>query len=380
MPPPIRPDDNPNANKISPRPAIGGPPVAARPAQPARVGIGEPEVDHQAIKDAMPITPGDETVWEQYSPNGEPLLSGFASFLLHGLLLLVILVGFGWLFSGEKEVQLDDLEEVEIGNGEIGGGGGSVEGVGGAPGNLTRPEDQVKSIEEDKPNPTLPEDKDTTVKASKDDIPDPTQMVIEKMKKPEAKKLGPVLKDALEGIAGKGKGGSGQGGGEGTGVGTGRGSGQGPGTGRTNRRGARNLRWELTFGQSEARQYLQQTDAVGMYLVVPDRNGNPMKVADIRQRPAKLELVDVKALKRNWFTDDRQDSCNSVAESLGLEFVPAALLFFYPIEFEEALLKKELAHKGRKEEDIEYTKFAISFSGGKPNIRVMEQRPFAGRK
>jgi hypothetical protein len=327
------------------------------------------------------MVPGEETIWEKYAPNGEPFLSGLASFLIHIVLPVVLVILVGLLFSKSEPV-LDELEPVEIGNGEEGGGGGSTEGVdNNAPGNLSRPQDEVKSITEVKtPKATLPED-DLKVKASKqDELPDPTDLVMEKLKKPETKKLGPVLKDALEGIAGKGLGGSGQGGGEGTGVGKGRGSGVGDGTGRTNRRGRRNLRWELSFGQAEARQYMQQTEACGMILVVPDRNGNPMKVVDTHSKPARLELVDVKAMKKNWMTDDRQDSCKSVADELGLDFIPAALLFFYPIEFEEALLKKELAFKNRKEEDIEYTKFAIGFSGGKPTIRVLEQRPFAGRK
>jgi hypothetical protein len=383
--PPSRPDDNPNANKVSARPPIGGP-----PGKPVVAGggtaVAEPPKGANAGGGDSLLVPGDETHWERYSPNGEPIVSGFGSLMLHGFLLFMVLVGLSWLFSGGPQPDLEDLEPVEIGNGEDGGGGGSKEGVGGAPGNLTRPEDEIKKLEEDKtPKPMIPTEDDKIQKSKPEDI-DPTDIVMEKMKKPEAKKLGPVIKDAMEGMAGFGKGGTGQGGGEGTGQGTGRGSGTGPGTGRTNRRGARNLRWEISFGQSEARQYMQQTDAVGMVLVVPDKNGNPYRVADIHQKPAKLDLVDIKSLKdskgvqMNWMTDDRQDSCSSVADALALNFVPVALLFFYPTDFEEKLLRAELAYKGRKEEDIQATKFYVSFSGGKPTVRVMEQTPKPGRK
>src|SRR6185436_1916699 len=194
-------------------------------AKPIPVGVPAKggEVDPAAVQAALPMVPGDETIWERYSPNGEPILSGFASLLLHGLMFLIILVGIGWLFSKSEPV-LDELEPVEIGNGEEGGGGGSTEGVGTAPGNLSRPEDDQKSLVEDKtPKPMLPEE-DVKVTKSKDVPEDPTDIVIEKMKdKQVAKRLGPVIKDALEGIAGAGKGGSGMGGGEGTGVGRGRG-------------------------------------------------------------------------------------------------------------------------------------------------------------
>jgi hypothetical protein len=380
--PPSRPDEN-NSGNVSPRPPIGGPPPKAGAPLPAKALPAKPlpaKADTAAVTAALPMVPGDETVWEKYAPNGEPFLSSISSMLLHGLLLGIVLIGIGWLFSGPK-VELDELETVEIGNGEEGGGGGSTEGEGMAPGNLSRPQDDVKKLEEDKtPKPTLPEE-DLKVKATKDEIPDPQDLVMEKIKnKPEAKKLGPVLKDALEGLAGKGLGGSGQGGGEGTGFGKGKGSGVGDGTGRTNRRGRRQMRWELFWGNLDAHVYLQQTEAAGMWPVVVDRNGNPMRVIDYRQRPAKLELIDVKASKRNWFTDDKADSCANIASELGLDYVPAVVLFFYPIEFEEALLKKELAYAGRKEEDIQQTQFRIGFSGGKPTITVIKQVPFAGRK
>src|SRR5262245_53609004 len=348
MPPPSRPDDNnpANAGRVSPRPPIGGPPPKPGAPLPAKPAAAPPKADTAAVTAALPLVPGEETVWEKYSPNGEPALSGISSLLLHGLLLglLVFSAAIAGCWSGQK-VDLDELETVEIGNGEEGGGGGNPEGEGNAPGNLSRPQDDVKQLTEDKtPKPVLPEE-DLKVKASKpDEIPDPSDLVMEKLKnKQEAKKLGPVLKDALEGLAGKGLGGSGQGGGEGTGFGKGKGSGVGDGTGRMNRRGRRQMRWELFWGQLDARVYLQQTEAAGMWPVVIDRNGNPMKVVDYRQKPAKLELMDVKASKRNWFTDDKADSTTNIAAELGLDFVPVAVLFFYPIEFEEALLKKELA-------------------------------------
>lgn len=323
--------------------------------------------------------PPEENSWERYASNGEPIISSMASFLLHGLALLLVVVGLGWLFTS-SEPPIEELEPVLIGNGEEGGGGGHREGVEiGNPGNLTRPADEVTTLEQEKPTlEKVANDEEPKVQQSKaPTIPEValSEDLADKLKrKPAASNLGPVLKDALEGLAGKGLGGSGRGGGEGTGVGRGRGSGVGDGTGRTNRRGRRNLRWELSFGVSDARQYLQQTDACGMILAIPDKDGRLMTIRDIRQRPASPQYEDIKALNRNWFIDDRKESAESVAAELGLNVVPSVLVFFYPIEFENELLKKELAFRNKKEEEITYTKFAISFSGGKPVIRVVEQR------
>ncbi len=357
-----------SASQTEAKVAKGGPgPQSASP-------LGEIPPDESTLR-----LPGEESNWERYASNGEPIISGMASFLLHGLALLLVLVGLGWLFSS-SDPPVEELEPVLIGNGEEGGGGGHREGVEiGNPGNLTRPADEVTTLEQEKPMlEKVTNEEEPKVQQSKaPTIPEValSEDLAEKLKKkPAASNLGPVLKDALEGLAGKGLGGSGRGGGEGTGVGRGRGSGVGDGTGRTNRRGRRNLRWELTFGTSSAQQYLQQIDACGMILAIPDKNGRLMTIRDIRQRPASPQYEDIKALNRNWFIDDRASSAESVAAELGLNIVPSVLVFFYPIEFENELLKKELAFRNKKEEEISYTKFAISFSGGKPVIRVVEQR------
>jgi hypothetical protein len=142
----------------------------------------------------------------------------------------------------------------------------------------------------------------------------------------------------------------------------------------------RNLRWHLDLGPSTGKDYLEQVATIGMYLVVADKAGNPKQVADLKERPAKLAEVDIRKWNRNWFTDDNKESCASVAEELRLDFVPVALLFFYPREFEDELVKKELAFKGRKEAEIKLTKFKITIKDKKPLIEVVEQEPIKGEK
>jgi hypothetical protein len=380
------PPQNPSNNSVSPtvRPSVNPPaPGTVVGGKPGDKVVLTAKPGEQPAVAEMPLVPPDETIWEKYAPNGEPIVSGLASFLSHGLMLLVILVGVAWLFNRTPD-PVEELEPVEIGNGEEGGGGGSTEGSGLAPGNLTRPMDEVKSLDQDKtqPSKTLPED-EATVKAStlptiKDDPL--ANAFIEKVKsKPNMANLGPVLKDALEGLAGKGQGGSGRGGGEGTGVGKGKGSGTGDGTGKTNRRGRRALRWDLVFTTNDARHYLQQLDALGAVVAVPDRSGKLMTIRDLKARPAKPQYEDVKAMNRIYWVDYSRESADSVASELALDIVPSAVVAFFPQDLEADLLKKELAFRGRKEEDIEYTRFSITFSGGKAAIKVTEQQPFPGR-
>jgi hypothetical protein len=371
MPAPNPPNsDYPANNGISPtiRPSIAPPATAAgmRPGDNVALTIGEKPGDP-----GEPLVPPDETMWQKYAPNGEPVVGGLASMLMHGLMLLLIIVGVAWLFGSSEPI--DDIDTVDVGNGEEGGGGGNINGVGEAPGNLTAP-DQVKSVEQDKEQ-KLP---DEEAKVEKSAVkPDEFNSIFEdKMK--DKKVTGPIIKDALEGLAGKGKGGNGRGGGEGNGVGTGRGDGVGPGTGRRSKRGARVLRWEMAFKANDGADYLRQLGAIGAVIAVPDRSGKLMIIHNLSERPAKPVYEDWKEMNRIWWSDDSEESCRGVAEELSLDFLPSSIWAFLPREFEEELVKKETAFRGRKEEDIKRTRFSITFSGGRAVIKVVLQEGLPG--
>lgn len=331
--------------------------------------------------------PPAATAWETYAGNGEPFLSGLGSMVIHGLVVLVILTGVLAIFNRSKPAEVD-LDPIEFGNGFEGGGGGNPLGTGNAPGNLSSPMDEVKSLEKpDKDSPPIkdiPKDDPMVTKNTGPTITEDSDTdIVARIQKvaPKAANVGPVLKDALEGLAGYGKGGPGRGGGEGSGIGTGRGSGEGPGTGKTSRRGQRVLRWELKFTFSSAGNFIQQLDALGTYLGVPDsKSGKIMVIRDLHERPAKPKYEDIKALNRVWFSDTNSENNDAIAKELGLDFIPSAIIGLMPASLEGELLDKELKFRGRKEEDIRRTLFAVSFSGGKPVIKVIEQEPKAGRK
>ena len=114
MPPSSRPNENDpkNPGQISPRPPIGGPPPKPGAPLAAKPLPESAKADAAATTAALPMVPGEETVWEKYSPNGEPFLSGLASFLIHIVLPVVLVILVGLLFS-KPEAVLDELEPVE---------------------------------------------------------------------------------------------------------------------------------------------------------------------------------------------------------------------------------------------------------------------------
>lgn len=334
----------------------------------------------EAQQAEQPWVPPEETEWDKYAGNGEPWASGLASMVLHGIVIVVVVTGVLALFNRPSE-PVEELEPVEIGNGYDGGGGGHVDGVSNNRGDIAmKREDDVKSLE--KPDPMqpmiLPMDDPTVKQNVGPKIDDEEDLIAKQKQKPLPKNLGPALQNAMEGLTGKGKGGPGSGGGEGSGRGTGRGSGEGPGTGKGTKRGQRVLRWELRFNFSSAGQYIQQLDALGCYLGIPDSKGTIMIVRNLRERPAKPQYEDFAALKRVYFID--QSDLTEVANELKLDLIPSALVAAMPVSMEQQLVDVETKFRGRKEEDIARTVFKVSFSGGKATFIVVEQSPKPGRK
>src|SRR5262249_40303529 len=232
------PTQSPNPVRSDKPPAQPGKPIpVVHPVKPSASEAAKPD----------DLAPPDEKFWQRYSPNGEPFLSGLSSFVVHGVVLLIILVGLSLL---APKTTSEEIEPVLIGDGVEGGGGGNVQGQGAGP-QLSKKDDVSEDLTKPKdvPTPDTPKDDvkvktDTTPKLADD--PDAISLVDQrKQKKPPS--AGVFLKEALEGITGKGGGGTGWGGGTGSGVGTGIGDKDGPGTGKSNRRGRRVLRWTVNF-------------------------------------------------------------------------------------------------------------------------------------
>src|SRR5579872_7055546 len=79
----------------------------------------------QATSPDTSLIPGEETSWEKFAPNGEPVVSGVASFTIHAIALGVVLMGLVMLFresSTETDIQGPPL--IIMPDGQDGGGKG----------------------------------------------------------------------------------------------------------------------------------------------------------------------------------------------------------------------------------------------------------------
>ncbi len=89
---------------------------------------------------------------------------------------------------------------------------------------------------------------------------------------------------------------------------------------------------------------------------------------------------DVKQIQRMvYWLDDKPDSVQGVMNVLRLPLKPSHFLAFMSEELEQKLLNLEIAylnkhHRGRKEDDIESTKFKIRIRSGKYEPEVIEQK------
>ena len=151
---------------------------------------------------------------------------------------------------------------------------------------------------------------------------------------------------------------------------------------KVNRRGARIQRWELAFTKKDAKDYLDQLAAMGVFLGIPDTKGKLMIIRDLKERPAKPKYEDVKQINRAWMIDDGKESAEELARELDLDVIPSVVVAFYPRGVEDELAAKEkeaMQAKGIKEEGgVLRTKFRVTFKDGKASFAVAEVIPKDG--
>ena len=125
---------------------------------------------------------------------------------------------------------------------------------------------------------------------------------------------------------------------------------------------------------------MQQLDAIGAIVAIPDGKGRLLVIRNLQERPARPVYDDVFGLNQIYWQDNRPDSTESVAVELSLPFVPSAIIALLPRKFEDELVVKEKAYRNRDEADILRTRFSITFRNGQHIIRVIEQDPMPGKK
>jgi hypothetical protein len=339
-------------------------------------------------QEKKPLVPPDEKFWQRYSAHHEFPLSSLGSVLLHMLAFGMVAFVMWWWFSSIN----DELKPLPLEPLAIGGGGGNPNGMDNNPGKVLAKRIEAPDLTKPKVNidpNDLTNDKikfnPVTPKTPKIDIPpdarffdtsDPIKQLAALKKQIEQTKIqGP--------LAPKGQGGAGSGGGQGAGVGPGKGNSTGPGTGNLSPRMRRQLRRTIMFSTLSGDDYRQQLRSLGAVLAVPaSSNDNPnlyLVIRDLNSYPAQGKLEDINELNRKlnciFWTDTDPQSVGTLAHALGLPSVPPNITAFFPHDFEQDLLKKELEFRHVKSEwDIRETVFRIVMRGGRYVAEVERQR------
>jgi hypothetical protein len=125
-------------------------------------------------------------------------------------------------------------------------------------------------------------------------------------------------------------------------------------------RAKRQQRWILVFDTKDGADYAKQLQGLGAILAIPEPDGEKYRVIhDLAKRPIDSKVEDILAIKRIYWIDDAKDSIESLAKGLGLKQTPKYVVAFFPEKLEKEMLGKESAFAGRKEAEIDETRFQV---------------------
>jgi hypothetical protein len=340
----------------------------------SKVATKDAKKDPKGKDQGPPEGPNEQTFWTRYSPHYEFPLSTVASVAAHAVVLVLLAILAFKVFAPTEDPMPFDMV--------IAGGGGSLDGVGNAPGDGLKSAPKTENVD-NQDNKVTPDKQPDTPNLTKPDaalkLPDFTDSGQPVTVAPTvAKSLAGISNDArqqlLAGVrAGYGKGGSGDGGGKGRGHGRGEGDLSGDGKQTANIRMQRVLRWTMKFNTFDGDDYRKQLDGLGAILAVGDGHEGYLVIRDLKNVPVKAAPEDLKSIRRIFWIDNNAQSVNSLARALGLP-VPREFIAFFPESLEKELLEKELAYKGLQEQDIKETTFAIEPGGGRYVPRVVAQQ------
>ena len=135
------------------------------------------------------------------------------------------------------------------------------------------------------------------------------------------------------------------------------------------------LRWRIVFDTRDGEGYARQLEALGAVLAIPTGDGNKYAVIrDLGKRPVQPAPEDLSRVRHIFWLEDNERSVAGLAKALGLKKAPGHVVVFLPKYVEDVLLRKELAHAGRKEEAIAETTFRFVRTEAGYQLRVASQR------
>ncbi len=135
------------------------------------------------------------------------------------------------------------------------------------------------------------------------------------------------------------------------------------------------LRWRIVFDTRDGEDYARQLEALGAVLAIPTGEGKYEVIRDLGKRPVRPAPEDLTRVQHIFWLEGNARSVAGLAKALGLKKAPAHVVVFLPKYVEDVLLRKELAHAGRKEEEIAETTFRFERTKDGYKLRVADQRP-----
>jgi hypothetical protein len=325
--------------------------------------------------------------WKRYSAHSECPVSFASSVLLHVLILgLVVLVIVGPGRDGEnsKPPQMDMVE--------IEGEGGGLGGTSAGPGSLNSgTPSRTEGPSNNTPQPLaastkIPDYKlkdlpklDLTMPAWDDsaDAKDGDILAYLERERTLGEKI--LANESNNSTAKPGGGGGGAGGPKGSGLGNKKGLGKGnsPTGGVLTEQQRHSLRWKI-IASYDGKEHLRKLQALKAILVIPlaGQPGKALRFDLAKPTPApelvKFQLDDQKV---RWYNESRIE-LGTLAQELKLPEVPRVAIIYLPPAMEADMARRELAHQGAQENEIEQTVWDIRLIDGsyENTPHIVEQR------
>jgi hypothetical protein len=286
---------------------------------------------------------------------------GFSTMVSVGTHVLVALIAFAagaafWSWNSDRDLPTVvnlDVVPTDVGDDKPGGGG-----IEGKDKRTTGSIEEVELVPTDEPLPPPPP------------LPslEPDGPAVDVIKLRDQRKT-PATNSA-------GKDG-GERGGEGGGFGPNKGKWGGP---RPPIRPKRMERWEISVAFSSGEDYLRKLGNLGAKIGIPQANGTYAVYSNLDQRPLRGEphtTTQIRILGWLYWANDDPNAVPALAEAMGLSLPPKRLYVFFPKDLEAELVKKEMAHSGLTEQQLNeqgyYTTFRAERQGTKWVIAVIKQ-------
>jgi hypothetical protein len=324
--------------------------------------------------------PPEESFWQHYSPHHEAPLSGVGSFALHivicGMLLLAAYCGWLGFTSRPSRVEVDarriggPIPQAPLGESD------------GKPGRREEAVGASKPASE--PQPARPEAPGLTGvapdKAPDVPIPAPRPLVAGDVGD-SLKTLEEIKSQTASRQSGTADGPRGKAAGSPHGAIDGTGKGDKPAGAPSGALASdpvpRTQRWDLNFRTLNPRDYLRQLEGLGAILIIPGgRDGSGEKVVrQLTHRPtAFLDEDTTKIAGIRWEERDPQ-AVAGVMRELGVPNAAEHFGAILPAEMEAKLARLERDYAGRDEHQIARTRFQVDRTGGRYDVRVVDQQP-----